>query len=539
MILTEKIIVGVSANNIKHYNNYFDKIKIGDKINISPDKLPIGSHQIILSQCDICGIEKNIPYRDYIKSFNKGGSFTCNKCKGYKVKNTLLNMYNSINYHNIEKSKKTCLEKYGCENVFQNEDIKNKIKETNLIKYGVEFTSQTEHNKNKIKETNLEKYGFEHHLQNKEILQKQHDTNLERYGVEYYLKSDIYKNKRTDYLLKEFDLKVINFNKSIYEIKCDKCNNNYKIKNNLMLQRLKIKTDMCTICNPVNSSAGSGYENQLINFIKSNYGIIMLLNDRHMGKELDIYLPELKLAFEFNGIYWHNEIKVSNDYHLNKTELCEKNGIKLIHIYEDDWLYKQNIIKSRILNLLGKSNKIMARKCEIKELTDNKLVREFLKINHLQGFVGSQVKIGLFHDGELVSLMTFGSQRKAMGQKSIEDSYEMLRFCNKLNTNVIGGASKLFKYFIKNYNPVEVISYADRSWSTGDLYEKLGFKFVHKTKQNYYYVIDGIRKHRFEFRKDVLVKNGADPNKTEHEIMLEKGIFRVYDSGNLKFIWPS
>lgn len=252
---------------------------------------------------------------------------------------------------------------------------------------------------------------------------------------------------------------------------------------------------------------------------------------------MDIYLPELKLAFEFNGLFWHNEINRENDYHLIKTEMCEKQGIQLIQIWEDNWLFKQEIIKSIILNKLSKtSNKIFARKCEIREIIDNKLIKEFLDKNHIQGFVGSKIKLGLYFDNELISLMTFGNRRIAMGKKATnQDEYELLRFCNKLNTNVIGGSSKLFKYFIDNYNPKEITTYADRSFSQGKLYETLGFKFVKKTEPNYYYIIDGIRYHRFNFRKDVLVKEGFDSNKTEHEIMLEREIYRIYDSGNLKF----
>jgi len=201
---------------------------------------------------------------------------------------------------------------------------------------------------------------------------------------------------------------------------------------------------------------------------------------------------------------------------------------------------KQEIVKSRILNLLGKTpNKIYARKCEVKEINDNKLVRDFLENNHQQGFVGSQIKLGLFYNNELVSLMIFGSKRKFMKQNNSDNVYEMLRFCNKLNTSVIGGADKLFKYFIKNYQPKEVISYADRSWSQGELYKKLGFEFVSKTPPNYYYVIDGFRKHRFGFRKDKLISDGFDSNKSEHEIMLERKIYRIYDSGSLKFKFDS
>lgn len=134
--------------------------------------------------------------------------------------------------------------------------------------------------------------------------------------------------------------------------------------------------------------------------------------------------------------------------------------------------------------------------------------------------------------------MTFGNLRKNMNSKS--DSmcqYEMLRFCNKLNTNVIGGASKLFNYFIKKYKPKQIISYADRSYSNGDLYRILEFKFNSITDINYYYIIDNKRYYRFNFRKNILIKDGFDINKTEHEIMLERKIYRIYNSGNLKFIF--
>jgi hypothetical protein len=280
-------------------------------------------------------------------------------------------------------------------------------------------------------------------------------------------------------------------------------------------------------------------EKNILKYIEKKQKTIIYTNCKNIitPLELDIYIPELKLAFEFNGLYWHSEIYKENNYHLNKTEMCEKQGIQLIQIWEDDWLFKQDIVKSIILNKLNKiTNKIFARKCEIKEINNNKLVREFLNQNHIQGFVGSKIKIGLFYDNQLVSLMTFGDRRVAMGKKSTnQDEYELLRFCNKLNTYVIGGASKLFKYFINNYKPKEITTYADRSFSQGKLYETLGFNFIEKTKPNYYYIIDGVRHHRFNFRKDRLIKEGFDPNRTEHEIMLERKIYRIYDSGNLKF----
>jgi hypothetical protein len=131
--------------------------------------------------------------------------------------------------------------------------------------------------------------------------------------------------------------------------------------------------------------------------------------------------------------------------------------------------------------------------------------------------------------------MTFGKKRKIMGSKHEINKYELLRFCNKLYTNVVGGASKLFKYFIRNYKYDEILTYADRSWSKGELYEKLGFNFISKTVPNYYYVVNSIRQYRFNYRKNILVKEGFNPSLTEHEIMLERNIYRIYDSGNLKY----
>jgi hypothetical protein len=128
--------------------------------------------------------------------------------------------------------------------------------------------------------------------------------------------------------------------------------------------------------------------------------------------------------------------------------------------------------------------------------------------------------------------MTFGLLRKSMGATNIDGTYELFRFCNKLDTTVIGGADKLLKYFINTHNPKEIISYADRRWSQGGLYEKLGFEFIHNSKPNYWYIIGTNREYRFKFRKDVLVKEGFDIHKSEREIMLERGIYRIYDCGN-------
>ena len=216
---------------------------------------------------------------------------------------------------------------------------------------------------------------------------------------------------------------------------------------------------------------------------------------------------------------------------MNKTELCESKGIKLIHVFEDEWIYKQDIVKSRLKNILGlTSNKIYARKCIIKNVI-YKDVKKFLNENHIQGETKSSINIGLYYNNELISLMTFG-KRPMINNFSLE----LIRFCNKLNTSVIGGANKLLQYFIKTYKPNEIISYADRRWSQGDLYEKLGFEFISNTIPNFSYIINKKRINRLKFQKHILIKDGYDGNKTANQIMLDNNIYKIYDSGNKKYI---
>ena len=389
---------------------------------------------------------------------------------------------------------------------------------------------------NKQKKTNLNKFGVEYVCQNNEIKQKIKKTKLFKYGDSYFNNA----NKMVLTKLEHYDFNIKTINETEFLCECKNKNHNYTINKNLFYYRLNNRIDLCLLCNPLSNISES--EKKLQNFISSIYSGKILLNNKKTIKpyELDIFLPELNIAFEFNGLYWHSEIHKDKNFHKMKSDICDSQNIQLFHIYEDDWNNKQNIIKSMIINKLKISKyKIYARKCEIKTIKDNLIIRDFLNNNHLQGYIGSSIKLGLFYNDELVSLMTFGKNRKIMNNESHENEYEMLRFCNKLNTNVIGGASKLFRYFLNTYNPAKIISYADRNYSNGDLYKYLGFNFIHITEPNYYYIINSKKIHRFSFRKDLLVKDGYDPNKSEHQIMLERKIYRIYNSGNYKFVYEN
>ena len=389
------------------------------------------------------------------------------------------------------------------------------------------------------------KYGTNYTFNVCSIKEKINTTLKDRYNIDNISKLDITKKKisntKKNNTISKYEKNSINLvsidDNRIMSILCDKCNKIYDINYTTYLLRIKNGFDCCTKCNKLNNFKSSHLEKSIFDFIKLN-DVKIISNYKIGNKELDIYIPELKLGFEFNGLYWHSELFKDKNYHLDKTKLCLNQNISLFHIWEDDWLYRQDIVKSMILNKLCKTpNKIFARKTEIKIIEDNKLIRTFLDKNHIQGFVGSNVKLGLYYNDELVSLMTFGNLRKSLGQNSQVGSYELLRFCNKINTSVIGGASKLFKYFKDNYNPKEVISYSDYSRSNGNMYKQLGFNLKNKLSPNYYWVVKGKKYHRFNFRKDRLIKDGYDKNMTEIEIMHQRGLYRIFDCGMQKWTY--
>lgn len=255
------------------------------------------------------------------------------------------------------------------------------------------------------------------------------------------------------------------------------------------------------------------------------------------GREIDIINHEMKIGIEYNGLYFHSDKFKDKKYHISKMKEMENLNYRLIYIWEDWWVRKKEIVKSMLTSILQKNTeKIYARNCEIREISDEES-KIFLKKNHIQGGCVSKIRIGLFHNNELVSVMTFGKLRRVLGNVAKDNYWELLRFSSTINTQVVGGASKLFTFFIRQYNPLSVISYANRDWSVGNLYQKLGFQFLGMTEPGYFYAKGKLRFSRSKFTKDKLVKLGADKSKTESVIMDEMNYMKVWDTGNLKYIW--
>lgn len=252
------------------------------------------------------------------------------------------------------------------------------------------------------------------------------------------------------------------------------------------------------------------------------------------GKEIDIYCPSKKIGFEYNGLFWHSEIGNRTSL-LYKTEKCEEQDIQLIHIFEDEWIHKKQIVKSRIRHLLGITafGKIYARKCEVRCINSS-LSKKFVEKYHLQGAINASVHLGLFYKNRLVAVMTFGKSRfnKKYG-------WELLRYCTISNFSVVGGAGKLLKFFLRQTTD-SIVTYADRRWSNGNLYRQLGFKFVRKSPPGYTYFngANGIeRLSRIKFQKHKLksILSNYDPNLSESENMKNNGWVKIYDCGNFTF----
>lgn len=267
-----------------------------------------------------------------------------------------------------------------------------------------------------------------------------------------------------------------------------------------------------------------------------------LQNDRTIlnGKELDIYVPSKKLAIEYNGLHWHSErFGKGNNYHLDKLNNCIKQGIKLIQIFEDEWILKKNICKSKILQICGlnMNPKLYGRKCVIKEIWNKEDAYAFLDKNHIQGKSGFSIGLGAYYEDRLIAVMTFIN----VGA----NKFELNRFASDIRYLCIGVGGKLFKHFLRNYDPIEIKSFADRRWTVDEennIYIQLGFEFCGYTKPSYTYYNHKLNKlervHKFNYRKQILHKKyGLPLTMTESEMANELGSVKIWDCGLIKYVW--
>lgn len=457
----------------------------------------------------------------------------------------------------IDKYSQSIRERYGVDNPMQSAEIQAKSLATKRAKYGDRLEGIT----SKMQDTLQSRYGAKFMMNVPEFREKAKQTCISKYGVDNYAKSF------------NFLLEVISD-----PSKADKClafrNDPRGFILSVFQETKPSLAEIAEECGICESSVGyiidksectdlvrfvfSKMEDEVFNYVTSILptGTQVIRNTRKVitPYELDIYLPDYNLGIECNPTITHNssfggwsveDAPKPINYHQMKTDMCNDRNIFLFHIFGYEWTHRQDVIKSMLRNLLrGNTQKIYARKTQLRQINDADCMK-FLNDNHRQRGVHSKIRLGLYYNNELVSVMTFSKMRKTIGtgHDDLSDCYELVRFCNKLNTSVIGGASKLFKYFVTHWNPTQIRSFSDRAHTKGTLYSTLGFVASHSSTPGYVWVSmktdvaysrNNAQKHNI---RRFLNDDSIDLNSTEVEIMKSHGYAQVFDSGTILWIW--
>lgn len=458
-----------------------------------------------------------------------------------------------------EKSVATWTSKHGVSHPMQSAEVQNKFASTCMSRFGTSNPMQNPNIQKKAADTCVKKYGSACYLQSNEGKLHVHKNMKSTYGVEYFSQSREWKRLRMRDSSKIDELMKFDEDPSGYIL----ANFDNKPSLNELCDALGVSTEAVSTrvaqahCSDLVAFVYSNMEREVSNYLYSIDPDIEIVHNTHKiitPYEIDIYLPQHKLGIECNPTSTHNSSINSFDksddpippgYHKRKTDMCEAEGIFLFHIFGYEWTYHKEIIQSMLLNLLNKNSRIIyARKANVCSIS-SEVCNRFLETNHRQGSAYSSIRLGLYHEDELVSVMTFGKMRSTIGtgNENLSDCYELVRFCSLLNTSVVGGASKLFKYFVKHYCPVRVRSFSDRSHTRGQLYQHLGFREIRRSDPGYVWVDTNtdMNYHRVNAQKQNIKKflhdDAIDLSKSEREIMIEHGFVQVFDSGTITWEW--
>ena len=429
---------------------------------------------------------------------------------------------------------------------------KNKVSESNIKKYGVKTTLLEKNTKNKITASLQERYGVDNPFKNKNIQEKIKKTHLKNYGVTNPSKSKIIKDKITESHLRKYGYErasqshipddVFNLINSKEELEKKYLSS---FSGNTLAEELGISPwllfkQIHKLGIDIKPLKKSKEENIIVDLLL-DFGVSnIIIGDKStiFPQEIDILIPDYKIGFEINGIYWHSESKGKGKYyHINKSKKAYEKNIKLIHFTDLDINLNFEKVKNKIKSVLGMNKKIYARKCEVKAVGKSEEIF-FLNNNHFQNYVPSKICLGLYYEDELLSLMSFGRSRY---NKNYD--WELLRFCSKGGINVIGGASKLFNHFAKSYSPKNCISYCDLSRSIdSNFYSNLGFTYSKSSTPNYFYTKNySSLESRIKYQKHKLPKilKKYEEDLTEWQNMSNNGWDRYWDCGNSIWTWSN
>lgn len=405
----------------------------------------------------------------------------------------------------LEKTKKTNLSRYGVEYAFTSEEVKAKRQQTNLDRYGVKESLSSSSIREKGKATKLERYGDENYA-NHEAAEK---TLIERYGEN---------NPQKVLQIREKSIRTKEGRGLITRprgVSWEELAKELNVPRTSM--QSFIKANNATIEDYLNARE-QGYSD--IEHTFSNHMSV----SKYVGLVLK-YRPDFHIGNAYvniDGLYWHSQ-KVEDrdkDYHFKLRQAFENDGKRIFQFRADDVKYRMPIVESMINNFNGNSKeKLFARKCEV-VIVDPKEARGFLTTNHMMGSSNSKF-IGLYSNGELVSLM---------GYKNHNGVVDIDRFATKLNTNVVGGLSRLLSAVKKKTSPVLIKYWVDLRYGNGASIEKCGFKFA-RDVQSWQWTDFTNTFNRLKCK--------ATATKSQHEVAAESGLWQIYDAGQRLFVWTT
>lgn len=410
------------------------------------------------------------------------------------------------------KREDTNMGKYGVKHNMYLPEVQKKRKQTLINHYGVEIPLQNANLVKKMKQTNLERYGVENVAQNAEIKEKTKQTNLERYGANTTLTLPETRKKMEEALIAKYGEEV---GKNRYaEI----------AKQNGGIHPIQL-ADRLTI------SVSQG-ELEVSNLLSNKFDLEVEQSNRTIlkGKEIDIWIPDLRTGIEYNGVYWHSEAAGCGKNEMyNKYKQCKELGITLFNIWDFEWVARKEQILGFLASKFGHNQKIYARGCQVK-LIEPIHATEFVNAYHIQPVKNSAIlNYGLYYNQELVSVMSFRKHHRD------NKTWVLSRLCSKPNITIVGGASKLFSFATKENNWKEVISWSDNRWSEGNVYTKMGFELKAEYGPDYqYYDL----KHQIVIPKQAATKKKLNAvGQTEHERALELGLTRIWDCGKKAWVF--
>ncbi len=544
----------MAERKIFNFESHIDSKLTLEKFGYSPEDLGKSSSKFVVARCRYCG-----DFMDIRKGFfNKSGSACHKNCR---LKEMSESGSPFLSDEVREKARQTNFDKWGNEIPQKSEAVKEKIrlakkeplfqenfKNTMIERHGVDNPCKLEDHMEKVRKTSLEKYGVAHFNLDPSVQEKRKLTSIKKYGTENPAQSlsvsskiketwrNIVQEECGKYSMHNFvrnstDLwRMIEHGKSLGEI-ADQFG-----LDRMALNKALLSPDVREKYKNLYSYPKNQKQKEVFSFINSLGIQEAIMNDKEaIGLELDIYIPSLGIAIEFNGSYWHSEAiidrKIARNKHYNKSKMCEDKGIRLIHIFEKQWEERRVQIESFLRSACGANTiKIGARECDFDHSDQN----DFIEKTHIQGRpIGTDFWVNLVHDGSIVGSMTIGGHHR----KSISNEAILSRMVFANNITIAGGASKMLKRameWCKEKGINKITTWSDSMISMGNSYEKMGFLLEKTYRPDYFYwdvKNDCYRSKQSQKKKSTKCPEGM----TEREWCWDRGLYRIWDCGKKKW----